>query len=103
MCPTGSGASVLDAGTSGRHPSDGRATHTEQTVKGKRRDEIFRVGRCSDRGGGRCPASGNDACSLTTGDFSGHTSRSVQTLPIGKPVALKMQDGTIYTIIATKL
>lgn len=48
-------------------------------------------------------ASGNDACSLTTGDFSGHTSRSVQTLPIGKPVALKMQDGTIYTIIATKL
>lgn len=43
-----------------------------------------------------------DACSLTTGDFSGHTSRSIQMLPIGKPVAVKMQDGTTYTITAIK-
>lgn len=44
-----------------------------------------------------------DACTLTTGDFSGHTTRTVQTLPIGKPVAVKMQDGTTYTVTATKL
>lgn len=44
-----------------------------------------------------------NACTLTTGDFSGHTTRTVQTLPIGKPVAVKMQDGTTYMVTATKL
>lgn len=48
-------------------------------------------------------AVGTDACSLTTGDFSGHTTRTVQTFPIGKPVSLKMKDGTTYTITTTKL
>lgn len=46
---------------------------------------------------------GQDACSLTVGDFSGDTLRIVQTLPIGKPVAVKMSDGTTYTVTATKL
>jgi hypothetical protein len=47
-------------------------------------------------------ATGADACTLTTGDFNGHTTRIVRSLPIGKPVAVKMQDGTTYTVTATK-
>ncbi|WP_411566771.1 hypothetical protein ACLIN3_27500 (plasmid) [Pseudomonas orientalis] len=43
-----------------------------------------------------------NACALSTGEFINHTSRTVQTLPIGKPVLVKLKDGTTYTVTATK-